>query len=532
VFGGTNYAQGGARVTGLPGVPDTFPPTANALPIASQISTFLASTGGRASPNSLYSVWGGANDLFVAATLPSATAPAYIQQTAVQLVQAVAQLQAAGARYIIVPNVPDLGLTPSAIASGAQVASTQASQLYNLTLYAGLAAANLNVVPLDTFGLLREVVASPAEFGFVNTTGQACTGVPSSLFCTPANLVNPTAASTYVFADGVHPSTAAHRIIADLALGTLLAPGQMSMLGETPVKTREAHVSTIYGQLAQEAWLRAQTGTNLWATLMGQRVDYDQVGNAPSTKGDAYGVTIGADFRASPTVVLGGAVSIGRLLPQFGSNRGNYRQDELTMSLYGAWRDRGFYVNGVGTYGALDYETWRRVPLGISSRAVEGTTSGSNWSFGVQGGYDFAFGQISTGPLLGYLYQRITVDSFAETPSSAVAMAFGEQTSISSVGTAGWRVAYDAGRFMPYARISYAHDFNDQERSVRAQAVDTSPVGFEAPAYMPGRNWWVAALGVAGRLGAASSWNVGVQQQFAQTNASVTNVFVNVATSF
>src|SRR6476620_5579578 len=58
--GGTNYAQGGARVTGLPGVP-AAPPTGTAVPIATQVNQFLLT--GPADPNALYGVWGGANDI-------------------------------------------------------------------------------------------------------------------------------------------------------------------------------------------------------------------------------------------------------------------------------------------------------------------------------------------------------------------------------------------------------------------------------------------------------------------------------------
>jgi len=59
--GGTDYAQGGARVTSLPGVPSSAP-TGTAVPIATQISQFLAK--GPANPSAFYSVWGGANDIF------------------------------------------------------------------------------------------------------------------------------------------------------------------------------------------------------------------------------------------------------------------------------------------------------------------------------------------------------------------------------------------------------------------------------------------------------------------------------------
>src|SRR6478752_6001812 len=54
--GGNDYAEGGARVTQLPGVP-AEPPTGTAVPIATQISQFLAK--GPANPNAIYSVQGG-----------------------------------------------------------------------------------------------------------------------------------------------------------------------------------------------------------------------------------------------------------------------------------------------------------------------------------------------------------------------------------------------------------------------------------------------------------------------------------------
>jgi phospholipase/lecithinase/hemolysin len=59
--GGTNYAVGGAR-TGTNGA-SPF----GAIPsLTTQINAHLAANGGRADSNALYTVWGGANDLFTA----------------------------------------------------------------------------------------------------------------------------------------------------------------------------------------------------------------------------------------------------------------------------------------------------------------------------------------------------------------------------------------------------------------------------------------------------------------------------------
>ena len=86
--GGTDYAWGGAGVlTNSPGTPSTVPT------ITDQVSAYLAA--GSVDPHALYSIWGGANDIFSAAT--SAGAAATAQQLIQQNVAAqVAQLQNAG----------------------------------------------------------------------------------------------------------------------------------------------------------------------------------------------------------------------------------------------------------------------------------------------------------------------------------------------------------------------------------------------------------------------------------------------------
>ena len=86
-------------------------------PEAQQLATYLGSTGGVADPDALYSVWGGANDL-LSLTDP-ATVPAVIGGAVAAEVGIVAALQQAGARYVLVANLPDIGLTPRARAGGA-----------------------------------------------------------------------------------------------------------------------------------------------------------------------------------------------------------------------------------------------------------------------------------------------------------------------------------------------------------------------------------------------------------------------------
>src|SRR2546429_3176887 len=176
--GGNDYAEGGARVSQLPGVPN-IPPTATATPVTTQVQTFLGK--GALNSGALYSVWAGGNDVFFQLGLAAAGAatPAQVQANlataATQLVQQVGILNANGARYIIVWNLRDIGKTPFGASSGQAAAFTQASNFFNSTLSAGLDALHIDIIRLNDFVLFNEVIANPAAFGLTNVTSPACT---------------------------------------------------------------------------------------------------------------------------------------------------------------------------------------------------------------------------------------------------------------------------------------------------------------------------------------------------------------------
>jgi outer membrane lipase/esterase len=114
---GTNYAQGGAQVTNPMGIGQT-PSPQNALPIRDQVSLYLDRVQGRADRHAIYSVWGGANDLFfnmglVNGGLPLQQALANMSVSADQLVAQSGRLKVAGARYLIMPLLPDVGGVPA-----------------------------------------------------------------------------------------------------------------------------------------------------------------------------------------------------------------------------------------------------------------------------------------------------------------------------------------------------------------------------------------------------------------------------------
>jgi outer membrane lipase/esterase len=119
-------------VSQLPGYPPTGI-TATAPPVTTQISSYLASN--TVNPNALYSVWAGANDLFTALGNP-ATAQANMAIAATQLGGQVAVLNAAGARYVMLFNLPDIGRTPAFAGTSSSASVSALTGFYNSTLMA------------------------------------------------------------------------------------------------------------------------------------------------------------------------------------------------------------------------------------------------------------------------------------------------------------------------------------------------------------------------------------------------------------
>ena len=197
--GGTDYAYGGA----------TTGPAGNGFPysLLTQANQYLATH--TVSANALYVIAGGGNDARAAlgaiAACQGACAGPTVAATAATFAANVGSivdaLQAAGAKNIVVWNTPNLGLAPAVAAAGASGLGTFLAASMNAALAAKL-ASEPDVKTFDIFGLGTSIALNPGAFGFTNVT-DACGAIVA------ANC------SIYAYWDGIHPTAAAHEVIAD-----------------------------------------------------------------------------------------------------------------------------------------------------------------------------------------------------------------------------------------------------------------------------------------------------------------------------
>jgi outer membrane lipase/esterase len=247
----TGYAQGGSRVTSPAGIGNPngngingANPAPMTIPMVQQVADHLTRFTNFGSDDIVF-VFGGNNDVFVqlaaAATIGPVAATANVQTAATELANLVRnQILANGARRVAVMTLPDASTAPQFLAADANTRAlvSSLSAAFNATLLTALNGADVRII--DVRALNAAVQASPATYGLTNITTPACdpariqtvtggritdgsslfcNGAPASAFVTPVPNLNTlrtgASASAYLFADGVHPTTGGHRILAD-----------------------------------------------------------------------------------------------------------------------------------------------------------------------------------------------------------------------------------------------------------------------------------------------------------------------------
>lgn len=275
----TAYGQGGARVTNPNGIGRDPVTGAGALtvPVVEQIANHLANPAfnGRFADTDLIMVYAGNNDVFVqfgtfaakagqiqaqagAGQITPEQAQALLFQAQTEAQEAMktaaielatlvkTQILAKGGKYVAVMTLSDIAETPfgnSPQVAPARTVLTDLSRIFNLWLRDQLTGQPVQII--DTFAMFKELNANATALGFTNTTLPACDAAKiaaatvtqdapdgaitdgSSLFCSPTMLRDTPQASatTWFFADSVHPTTGGHKAISDAFTAQLRAFG-------------------------------------------------------------------------------------------------------------------------------------------------------------------------------------------------------------------------------------------------------------------------------------------------------------------
>lgn len=231
---------------------------------------------------------------------------------------------------------------------------------------------------------------------------------------------------------------------------------------------------------------------------------------------NAGGLILGCDYRIAEHTaigVYGGYQGTDTDL----NNSGNAKTDSGKFGVYvSQWWDQGAWINAsIG--GGYNSYTNKRAALGDFANS---NTTGMEFNFQAQQGYDFHVGRWTFGPTLQVDYTNLSIDGYTESGSLAP-LKINSQTAESLQGTIGGRVTtsidvnHSQWKVMPYANVGLRHEFLDTQQAVTAAFANGSGGTFSVDGPKTDANSIVAGFGVTLQLSPRWSGQLGY---FAQAN--------------
>jgi outer membrane lipase/esterase len=502
--GNVNFAFGGSRTTG----PQTPGPTTE-----QQIGAYLLA-GGRFGANDVVTLWGGANNLFQAQTASSATG------AATDIGNQVRTLAGAGARTIVVLNLPSFDSLPANIGTPTQTQAGQLSFLFNSTLAANVSAAaaaspGANVISIPVDQIFAAVIANAGAFGLTNVT-QAC--VLNSA-CVASN------GAGYLFWDTVHPTQAGHAIISASVGEYLSAPSRAAMISNAFAGsafgnrrsamidgfTQLSTIKTDPGQWRYFVYAAGETG-QANGNFQNGVLASSGVSNGRSHDYTLGGLRFGGLRDAGNGWTFGfmGSALTGKIngsASKFEANNTQFGVDFLAR-----WRSQtGSFVN-LNLGGSLDmFSNYEYRSIGVLTNT--GSPSAVSLSAGAEVGHDYKFNAVTVTPQARLAYLNATLEKFSE--AGAVAPIAYDSRSLSAFAAAGEvKVSYQISQPMSvYMLAGYEAYLGKSGTSVGGRLAGNTAQPF---------NWATDALRSPGIIvGAGMNYNMGTTTARAAYRVSI-----------
>ena len=440
--GNFNSAFGGARTDAL---------VANPPGTVTQIQSYLLVHSGTFGANDVVSMWAGANDIFqmipTAAGNPS-TAAAVMTSTSItaatNVVTQTGTLATAGAKTIVVFNLPDLSKTPQFNTSPAAGLASVSSTAFNTALNSGLTtlagtATGTNIVQVDVQSAFNAIIANPGAFGIANAT-QACINVTSCITGTAA------VQNTYLFFDGVHPTATGHHLVANMAAQYLYTPTLtegVGMMADASYNVRHANATDMAGLF--------HSANGYFVQVVGQDSSssksvsqQSQIGGASTSAAQkAYDYTM-AGFRAGAVTAMSDNSSFGiGFTAMTGDSKAFMvaaKPTDLSVDVGMDWHPGPMFVTAQAGFGLGSYGHYVRSTTIAAFTETVNQIEVSSYSASLQAGLEHDLGGWTMTPVARLTYASANMKGFTEAGTIA-AVSFGDRKASALTGAVEVRMA-------------------------------------------------------------------------------------------
>lgn len=200
---------------------------------------------------------------------------------------------------------------------------------------------------------------------------------------------------------------------------------------------------------------------------------------------DAWGLTLGIDYRFTDSLILGAAFGYIDSEVEFDRNYGENNTEGMNFAAYGSWFSGNLFIEGTLGYGDYEYDMRRDVfylnnnpgnpSMGEDiDQSLTSKTDGENWNWSLGVGYNW-YTDSSNWTLIGKLIGiDAEVDGYSER-GGELAMQLDDQDfeSLQSIisGQFAHNISMDFGVMVPFVNVAWHHEFEDDTRSINARYV-------------------------------------------------------------
>lgn len=195
---------------------------------------------------------------------------------------------------------------------------------------------------------------------------------------------------------------------------------------------------------------------------------------------DNGGLTAGADYRVTDSVLVGGAFNWWRTQARFEGDAGKTTSDLYAGSLYASWLPvGGLYMSGIVGLGGMQWDATRKIQYTTAGEAqpidttATGSPNGSQLTTAGTFGYEFQVDALNVGPYAQVQYRRIVVDQYREEGGDGWGMLFlgqkVESVTTALGGTVDLPISTGLGVVVTQLRGAWWHEYLDDARVIRAQ---------------------------------------------------------------
>lgn len=261
---------------------------------------------------------------------------------------------------------------------------------------------------------------------------------------------------------------------------------------------------TAGGGLLDERW-------GVFASGQIQMADQNSTAQELGYVSDAQQLTAGVDYRFTPTIFAGTALSITRSDAESNADGGDQQSDIVLLSAFGNYYlSDTLYLDGMLSVGSSRYDTTRMIVLGAARSPLTSDTDGSQTGLSLTLGYDRNNGPWQWGGYLRTEATRFAIDAYEEQGPSGFALGIGDQHSTSAQtalgGNASYVKAVSYGVWVPKLTLEWVHEFQDNERDIDAWFVNQPDAGrFVITTQEPDRDFFNVGWSVAGTFASGRS---------------------------